>query len=194
MEKAYYHDVKTFLSRKRTRTRTELTKQDLWSRSLRYVLRRSVRPDAPGLMRSVSDQRKVLGGCWDPILVFERESSAYVIQGVSATVRGQAKLFSEGEPQGAIRRPPNRLTRHKGRGTGRPEQMSAEKVCDALREAVIACQYLYNGSMCWKTDRAGQPRAGRSPYGPWPRVRPLPVWRGRGVCSSDTRQAGERAG
>ena len=54
----------------------------------------------PRLMQSVSDQRKMLGGCWDPILVFERESSAYVIQGVSATVRGQAKLYGEGKPQG----------------------------------------------------------------------------------------------
>jgi hypothetical protein len=57
-------------------------------------------------MRRVSDQRKMLGGCWDPILVFERESSTYVIQGGSATVRGQAKLFGEGEPQGAKRQAP----------------------------------------------------------------------------------------
>ena len=33
-------------------------------------------------------------------------SSAYVIQGVSVTVRGQAKLVDEGEPQGEHRQAP----------------------------------------------------------------------------------------
>jgi len=37
---------------------------------------------------------------------YTSESSAYVIQGVSATVRGQSKLYGEGEPQGVNRQAP----------------------------------------------------------------------------------------
>jgi len=45
-------------------------------------------------------------GCWrtlETLSWYSSESSAYVIQGVSVTVRGQAKLFNEGEPQGEQR-------------------------------------------------------------------------------------------
>jgi len=37
---------------------------------------------------------------------YTSESSTYVIQGVSATVRGQSKLNGEGEPQGVTRQAP----------------------------------------------------------------------------------------
>jgi hypothetical protein len=145
-------------------------------------------------MRRVSDQRGMLAGA-GTLSWYSSARAQLTLSRVSASRFGGSPSFiARASLKENTGRPPNRLTRRKGRGAGKPERMSAEKVCDALREEVIACQHLYNGSMCWRTGRAGQPRAGRSPSGPWRRERHRPVWRGRGVCSSHTKQAGGRGG
>lgn len=63
-------------------------------------------------------------------------SSPYVIQGVSATVRGQAKLMCEGEPQGDNRlapEPPDTQARAWIRQVGECVQGMA---CDAVKAKV----------------------------------------------------------
>jgi hypothetical protein len=86
---------------------------------------------------------KEAGGRWNPILVYERESSAYDIQGVSVTVRGQSKLIGEGEPQGETRQAPEPPDTPQGTWSRKAEEMKAEMVCDASREK-FTYQHLYN--------------------------------------------------
>jgi hypothetical protein len=93
-------------------------------------------------MRRVSDQCKMLASA-GTLSWYTSESSAYVIQGVSATVRGQSKLKCEGEPQGESRQAPEPPDTPLGTWSRKPEQMKAEMVCDARRKK-FTYQHLYN--------------------------------------------------
>jgi len=84
-------------------------------------------------MRSVSDQRMMLAGA-RTLSWYTSESSAYVIQGVSATVRGQSKLSGEGEPQGVQRQAPEPPDTPHGTWNRKAEQMKAEMVYDKAGE------------------------------------------------------------
>jgi hypothetical protein len=90
----------------------------------------------------VSDQRKKLAGA-GTLSWYTSESSAYVIQGDSVTVRGQSKLFGEGEPQGENRQAPEPPDTPHGTWSRKAEQMKAEMICDASREK-FTYQHLYN--------------------------------------------------
>ena len=67
---------------------------------------------------------------------YTSESSAYVIQGVSATVRGQSKLFGEGKPQGVHRQAPEPPDTPRPARIRKDRERKQGMACNAMRKRI----------------------------------------------------------
>jgi hypothetical protein len=164
----------------------------IWSRRRADVLRRCARLQVPGRIRSMSDQRRA-GGRWIPILVCERGAHLTLFRVTAPRFGGRPSFLARASLKESNGRPPNRLTRHAGRGAGKPGD--ARRGWSATQESSwFTCQHLYNRSVCWKIDRAGRPTGCRWFCELLRPVQPRQAWQFVDVCCSGTRLVGAGGG